>query len=97
MRLDEHVRTLAFVANAHDQPVAAIDLPCQKPPTATRLHQLVHICDSLRFCSFAILLLNHLRVKQSAGVSLRPGDSYGKFIVSTFAISLRNQFSMDAA
>ena len=32
-------RTLA--SNDKDQPVAAIDLPCEKPPTPTRLHLIV--------------------------------------------------------
>ena len=27
--------------NDQDQPVAATDLPCEKPPTATRLHLIV--------------------------------------------------------
>jgi hypothetical protein len=30
-----------YSANAKDQVVAAVDLPCEKPPTATRLHLIV--------------------------------------------------------
>jgi hypothetical protein len=29
--------------NAQDQPVAAVDLQCEKPPTATRLHLFVRL------------------------------------------------------
>ena len=39
-------------------------------------------CD-LRFCSFAIWGLDHLRVKRTAGVRLRRNLSHGKFIVIT--------------
>jgi hypothetical protein len=39
-------------------------------------------CD-LRFCSFAIWPLDHLRVKRTAGVRLRRNLSHGKFIVIT--------------
>jgi hypothetical protein len=33
-----------------------------------------------------ILLLDHFRVKRSAGVSLRLSDKYGKFIVSAIHV-----------
>jgi hypothetical protein len=43
--------------NANDQPVAAIDLPCEKPPTATRLDHFVRpLLDRLERCGIVAQL-----------------------------------------
>lgn len=47
--------------NDQDQPVAATDLPCEKPPTATRLHlivMLVHVLQLAKHISFALGVLD---------------------------------------
>ena len=40
-RIATQASTITLVHNAKDQPVGAVDLPCEKPPTPTRLHLIV--------------------------------------------------------
>jgi hypothetical protein len=63
--------------------------PKQESKTSAPLQRLVRFCVSLRFCSSAILPLDHSWVKRTAGVRLRRRDSHGKRIV----ITIRDQHS----
>jgi hypothetical protein len=57
--------------------------PKQHGKPSAPLERLVRFCVSLRFCSSAILPLNHSWANRTAGVRLRRRDSHGKLIVIT--------------
>jgi hypothetical protein len=53
------------MANANDQPVAAIDWLCEKPPTATRLHHVVRL---LRFNCDGSAMFNDQELSDMCGI-----------------------------
>ena len=60
----------------------SISRQAEPPLRFSRLFAFAFHCE-LQFCSFAISLLDHLRVKRTADVRLRGNLSDGKFIVIT--------------